>query len=52
MQRLQAFKFELIPIGKQERNMRRYAGSCRFVFNKALAWQTEQYAKDKQFKFS
>ena len=52
MQRLQAYKFELMPIGEQERNMRRYAGACRFVFNKALARQTEQYAKDNAFKFS
>jgi len=52
MQRLQAYKFELMPIGEQERNMRRYAGACRFVFNKALAWQTDQYAKDNAFKFS
>ena len=32
--------------------MRRYAGACRFVFNKALAWQNEQYAVDKAVKFS
>jgi putative transposase len=39
MQRLQAFKYELKPDGGQQRNMRRYAGSCRFVYNKALALQ-------------
>lgn len=32
--------------------MRRFAGACRFVFNKALAWQIEQYAADKTVKFS
>ena len=32
--------------------MRRFAGACRFVFNKALAWQNEQYAVDKAVKFS
>ena len=52
MKRLQAFQFELMPIGEQERNMRRYAGSCRFVYNQALAWQTERYAKDKTVQFS
>ncbi|WP_249678848.1 helix-turn-helix domain-containing protein, partial [Cupriavidus necator] len=26
MQRLQAFKYELMPNGEQQRNMRRYAG--------------------------
>ncbi|OXI92679.1 MULTISPECIES: RNA-guided endonuclease InsQ/TnpB family protein [Burkholderia] len=41
MQRLQAFKFELMPNGEQQRKMRRFAGACRFVFNKALAWQQE-----------
>jgi putative transposase len=39
MQRLQAFKFLLQPNGAQERNMRRVAGSCRFVYNEALALQ-------------
>src|SRR5580698_4744421 len=44
MQRLQAFKFELMPNGEQRRAMRRFAGACRFVFNKALALQKERYA--------
>jgi len=44
MQRLQAFKYELVPDGQQERQMRRFAGSCRFVFNQALALQKERYA--------
>ncbi len=39
MKRLQAYKYELKPNGEQQRNMRRFAGSCRFVFNKALAMQ-------------
>ncbi len=43
MQRLQAFKYELRPDGQQERQMRCFAGSCRFVFNKALALQKERY---------
>jgi putative transposase len=37
MKRLQAFKFELRPDGEQQRQLSRFAGSCRFVFNKALA---------------
>lgn len=41
MKRLQAFKFQLRPNGQQERNMRRFAGACRFVFNRALALQNE-----------
>jgi len=52
MRRLQAFKYELMPDGKQQRNMRRFAGSCRFVFNKALAWQSEQYAAGNTIKSS
>jgi len=40
---LQAFKFELRPNGQQQREMRRFAGSCRFVFNKALALQKERH---------
>lgn len=41
MKRLQAFKFQLKPNGQQERDMRRFAGACRFVFNKSLALQNE-----------
>ena len=42
MQRLQAYKFELKPNGEQQHNLRRFVGSCRFVFNKALALQKER----------
>lgn len=42
MQRLQAFKYELIPTGEQQRQLNRFTGSCRFVFNKALALQKEK----------
>ncbi len=52
MKRLQAYKFELMPNGEQQRKMRQFAGACRFVFNKALAWQKEQYAADQSNKFS
>ncbi|TCK33521.1 putative transposase [Paraburkholderia sp. BL8N3] len=43
MEILVAFKYELMPTGQQARSMRRFAGSCRFVFNKALALQKERY---------
>lgn len=36
MKRLQAFKFELMPNGEQEQDMRRFAGARRFVYNRAL----------------
>ncbi|WP_455233308.1 RNA-guided endonuclease InsQ/TnpB family protein [Geopseudomonas aromaticivorans] len=48
MQRLQAFKYELMPNGEQQRQMRRFAGSCRFVFNQALALQKERYERDEK----
>lgn len=43
MQRLQAYRFELQPNGEQQRLMRRFAGACRFVFNKALALQQDRH---------
>ncbi len=42
VQRLQSFQYELRPNGQQARQMRRFAGACRFVFNKALALQQER----------
>ncbi len=52
MKRLQAYKFELMPNGEQTRAMGQYAGCCRVVYNKALAWQNKQYQADNTFKFS
>jgi len=53
MQRLQAYKYELMPIGAQKRNMNRFAGSCRFVYNKALALQKEHYEEgDKKYGYA
>ncbi|MFM7009265.1 MAG: RNA-guided endonuclease InsQ/TnpB family protein [Betaproteobacteria bacterium] len=49
MQRLQAFKFELRPNGEQQRNLRRIAGACRFVFNKALALQKANHEADHKY---
>lgn len=43
MKRLQAFKYALMPNDRQQRDLRRFAGSCRFVFNKALALQQARY---------
>ena len=43
MKRLQAFKYELMPNGEQGRDMRRFAGSCRFVYNRALALQKARH---------
>ena len=48
MQRLQAFRYELMPTGEQQRQMRRFAGACRFVFNRALALQKERYEQGEK----
>jgi putative transposase len=48
MKRLQAFKYELMQDGQQERQMRRFAGSCRFVFNKALALQKDRFGRGEK----
>lgn len=49
MKRLQAFKFQLRPGGQQEREMRRFAGACRFVFNRALARQNENHEAGNKY---
>jgi len=49
MKRLQAFKFELMPDGEQERDMRRFAGARRFVYNKALDIQKANFEAGGKF---
>ncbi|MER2490231.1 transposase, partial [Escherichia coli] len=49
MKRLQAFKFQLRPGGQQEYEMRRFAGACRFVFNRALARQNENHEAGNKY---
>jgi putative transposase len=43
MERLQAYKFQLRPKARQEAKMRRFAGCCRFLWNKALALEKKTY---------
>ena len=51
--RLQAFKFALRPHGQQLRNLRQFAGSCRFVYNKALALNVARYEnKEKRLGYA
>ena len=38
-----------MPNGEQVRDMRRFAGSCRFVYNKALALQKENHEAGNKF---
>ena len=52
MQLCKAFRFEILPNGEQIRKMKQFCGCSRFVFNRALAYQNEQYEADKSFKFS
>ena len=47
-----AFKFKIMPNGEQIRKMNQFSRCSRFVYNYALAYQNEQYEKDKLFKFS
>ncbi len=49
MKMLQSFKYELKPNGAQELNMRKFAGSCRFVYNKALALQKDNHESGNKF---
>jgi len=51
VRRIQAYQYELMPSGDQQRHMRGFAGSCRFVFNKALALQTAHHAAGNKFIF-
>jgi putative transposase len=46
---MQSFKYELQPDGKQKRHMSRISGACRFVFNKALTIQKENYEAGNKF---
>jgi putative transposase len=49
MRRRQAFKFELLPRRHQQRDMHRFAGACRYVFNQALALQKANYEGGGKF---
>jgi transposase len=37
-----------MPNGQETRQLRRFAGSCRFVYNKALAINTQRYEKKEK----
>src|SRR6185369_17296337 len=53
MKRVQAFKFELRPNRAQRQQMSRFAGSCRFVYNKGLALQKARYdAGEKKLNYA
>src|SRR5580704_18786140 len=47
MLRRQGFQFELMPNGQETRQLRQFAGSCRF-YNKALALNTQRHEKKEK----
>ena len=53
MRRVQGYQFEAMPNGEQLRHLRRFAGSCRFVYNQALALNQNRYeAKEKRLGYA
>ena len=53
VKRFRAFKFELRPNGVRRRQIRRCAGSCRFVYNKRLALQKARFdAGEKKLNYA
>ena len=42
-------KYELMPSEEQQGAMLRFAGSCRFVYNKALALQNAKHKAGNKF---
>jgi len=53
MMRRQAYKFQLKTNLSQARQIRRFAGACRFVFNQALALQKAKYeAGNKKLSYA
>ena len=52
MLKRQAFKFELMPNGEQNRRIKQFCGCARFVFNKALDGQKQAYEADNNTTFS
>jgi putative transposase len=48
MKRLQAFKFELRITSTHRRQLYCIAGTCRFIYNKALALQKERYERGEK----
>lgn len=43
-----SYKFELRPTGEQRRKMARFAGQCRYVYNRALAMQLDRYKEGEK----
>jgi len=48
----QAYKFRIMPTGRQERILLRWVGQCRVVYNRAFATAQAEYKADNTAKFS
>ena len=48
MKRMQAYRFQLVTVPRQERQLASAAGCRRFVFNRALSMQKERLATGKK----
>ncbi|MGD0665601.1 MAG: transposase [Rhabdochlamydiaceae bacterium] len=49
MKLLQSFRYELFHNGEKESSMRKFVGSCRYVFNKALEIQMANHEAGHKF---
>lgn len=45
---IQSYKYRLLPKGEHKRKFRMFAGSCRYVYNKALELQKERYERGEK----
>lgn len=46
---LKAYKYRIYPNKKQQELIHKTFGCCRFVYNKMLLYQKENYENDKKF---
>ena len=45
---LKAYKYRIYPNKKQEEQIQKTFGCCRFVYNRTLAYRKDKYEKDKE----
>lgn len=46
---LKGYKYRIYPNKRQEEQIQKTFGCCRFVYNQTLAYRKEKYEKDKEF---
>lgn len=52
MLKRQGFKYEILPDGRQRRLIRKYCGTCRYVYNRTLAIEKHLYETDKSHRWN